>query len=989
MADSADDVHFSNIVSEISEILEWDSAKILQEIAAESAHPGSHVRDAWNNDAPSQQGEIESFYSTTRAYILDLIVEGERDVRRMWREAVVNTLDQWWGGAAQATVLDYGGGVGTDTLFFARVCRSAYYYDLPGHTSEFAMKRFAHHGAGVTSVMDTGKYNAHFDALVSFEVLEHLIDPIAHLGEMIRLTKTGGLLFLTESFDLVSNDYPSHLPSNLVYAGRLDDLMQERGCQPVTILEGRIHVYVKGPSVTAAVPVYNAYDHTRSLLESIRTSVPGYPINWLFVNDASSDLRISELLSEFAATFDGTCRIIDRKDNWGFPLTANEAIEAAGTTDVILLNSDTVVYDGWARKLVQAAYSDPTIGTVTPLSNNASVYSMFKRITMTNTLNRTLGLANLPVIDIPVGVGFCIFIKRVVIERIGVFDPIFGLGYGEETDFCLRAAAVGYRNVLAPTVFIYHAGSASMLEAMVVRKGESTIQEHEDLIASKFPEFSQDVQRFMTSGVIERMEWDLANRYVTEESSCRPSVAVVVHDDVFSPVIGGTTDHLRDMVRELGSDFAFYFITPPALGATQDRITVTAYVDGVVQAITPYRAEYKQVFAELNPSLIHIHHLMHFSIEFIEALTAWSGSKYFTIHDYFGLCEQVTLLNYKQEFCNIPGSEECGRCANALWGTNYDAITTRRDIYQRLVDSCEMVIAPSNTALMLFRRAISIPDAKVRVIPHPTVMQKYRNAISDPFRQEVLVPQTVPSMAVQAKIRDAQLRVGFIGYNAPQKGTALLREITKACAQDPILFVSIGEIGTSASEHANILSTGRYNRLDVVDLIKANNIDVIIVGSIWPETFCYTVTEAWMAGVPVITGPIGAQAERVRATGAGLSLPDLKVETFTQTLRFLAHDHAQLHELKLAATSVPITSKYAIYQDAYIRSTGGRKSSTRLFTSVRREVTFETQVTTGIPLVDRIVRVRKRLFPVGSLREKLYFWMHNRITHSYAGYSQR
>src|SRR5215469_16493341 len=146
---------------------------------------------------------------------------------------------------------------------------------------------------------------------------------------------------------------------------------------------------------------------------------------------------------------------------------------AAGDNDVILLNSDTVVYDGWVRKLVEAAYNDEMIGTAMPLSNNASCYSIFPDISPQNDLNSLLTLEEGEASDIPVGVGFCMYVKREVLDKVGLFDPIFGLGYGEETDLCLRAMAIGYRHVLAPGVFVYHAGSASMVPAQVKEAGQT------------------------------------------------------------------------------------------------------------------------------------------------------------------------------------------------------------------------------------------------------------------------------------------------------------------------------------------------------------------------------------------------------------------------------------------------------------------------------------------------------------------------------------
>ena len=58
-------------------------------------------------------------------------------------------------------------------------------------------------------------------------------------------------------------------------------------------------------------------------------------------------------------------------------------------------------------------------------------------------------------------VGFCLLVRRDVVERLGGLDEIFGQGNYEDTDYCLRAFLAGYRSVVAQDCFIHHVGSAS------------------------------------------------------------------------------------------------------------------------------------------------------------------------------------------------------------------------------------------------------------------------------------------------------------------------------------------------------------------------------------------------------------------------------------------------------------------------------------------------------------------------------------------------
>ena len=100
--------------------------------------------------------------------------------------------------------------------------------------------------------------------------------------------------------------------------------------------------------------------------------------------------------------------------------------------------------------------------------------------------------------DIPTAVGFCMYIRRELLDAIGLFDAeTFGRGYGEENDFCMRAMKAGFRNVLCDDTFVAHAGSrsfASDTEALKARNSQ--------LLFAKHPEYLGLVQRFIAADPI-------------------------------------------------------------------------------------------------------------------------------------------------------------------------------------------------------------------------------------------------------------------------------------------------------------------------------------------------------------------------------------------------------------------------------------------------------------------------------------------------------
>ena len=126
---------------------------------------------------------------------------------------------------------------------------------------------------------------------------------------------------------------------------------------------------------------------------------------------------------------------------------------------------------GFLRRLAAHAYSSPKVGTVTPFSNYAGEMCSYPTTTgapmpegfSIRDLDEACRTANNRfAVELPTGRGLCLYIRRACLDEIGQFDEeAFGRGYGEETDFCLRAGEAGWRHLLACDTFVYHAGQVS------------------------------------------------------------------------------------------------------------------------------------------------------------------------------------------------------------------------------------------------------------------------------------------------------------------------------------------------------------------------------------------------------------------------------------------------------------------------------------------------------------------------------------------------
>lgn len=216
--------------------------------------------------------------------------------------------------------------------------------------------------------------------------------------------------------------------------------------------------------VNVIVPVYNQPGIVRACLDSVLKSAPNGNFEVVVVDDASTD---SEVIRYLRARAD--CReitLLRNDQNVGFTQSANRGMKLSADRDVLLLNSDTVVYGSWLERLQKAAYSGDRIATANPLTNASHISNYPFRISNDDVLlevdDATLDcLAQTNnqgrYVDVHTTVGFCMYIRREAISSIGYFDVRhFPIGYGEESDFCYRARRLGWRHVVAGDVFVRH-----------------------------------------------------------------------------------------------------------------------------------------------------------------------------------------------------------------------------------------------------------------------------------------------------------------------------------------------------------------------------------------------------------------------------------------------------------------------------------------------------------------------------------------------------
>jgi GT2 family glycosyltransferase len=252
-------------------------------------------------------------------------------------------------------------------------------------------------------------------------------------------------------------------------------------------------------TTTVIVPVFNAYESLDACLASLsRTLQPSVKV--ILANDASSDPRIAPLLQQFSHSAAFSVRVIEREKNLGFPENCNHAFREAGSDDVVLLNSDTIVTPGWLSQIIRLAQSDARIATITPWSNNAEICS-FPLFCEHNPVPSDLDLiaqaaamiSNHDAHDLPTAMGFCMWVRRKALTQCGDFDATtFGRGYGEENDLCCRFASMGWRNVHCAQSYVAHLGKQSFGPLNIAPGGDNL-----QSLLVRWPDYHEQVARFI------------------------------------------------------------------------------------------------------------------------------------------------------------------------------------------------------------------------------------------------------------------------------------------------------------------------------------------------------------------------------------------------------------------------------------------------------------------------------------------------------------
>jgi O-antigen biosynthesis protein len=211
--------------------------------------------------------------------------------------------------------------------------------------------------------------------------------------------------------------------------------------------------------VSVVIPLHGGREDLRACLDSL-AHCQDLLHEVIVVDDASPDDAPEETKGRPCV------RLLHNTEQRGFAATCNHGLKEATGEILVFLNSDTVVPRAGLIRLIEAVKRSGSIAAAGPYSN---FVGHSQQITPTYTTRDTLDLfaedfADRPQEDVETDmlVGFCLAVRKSVLDEVGPFDTRFGLGTFEDNDLCYRIRRAGYRLVLAARSFVHHGGSKTL-----------------------------------------------------------------------------------------------------------------------------------------------------------------------------------------------------------------------------------------------------------------------------------------------------------------------------------------------------------------------------------------------------------------------------------------------------------------------------------------------------------------------------------------------
>jgi len=602
------------------------------------------------------------------------------------------------------------------------------------------------------------------------------------------------------------------------------------------------------------IPVYNGLQYLEPLIKSIiKNTSMDYRI--IMCDDKSSDEKVLPLLKQLKNENSHiNITLLENEQNLGFIKTVNKLVKYVNN-HFVLLNTDTEVPPFWIERLMYPIFEMKNIASTTPFTNAGTICS-FPNYLEDNPIFENMNVEELDnyfqyinfektFIEIPTGVGFCMGVNKNLVNKIGMFDEIFGKGYGEENDWCQRAIQNGYKNIHVPNLFVYHKHGGSFPS----EEKQKLISQNLGVLNKKHPNYDEEIQKLIQKNQLENLREFIQIKIKNKSLN---TTLIIDHG-----LGGGANHYIDESIEKKIKNKQFTILIRYDFNVLK-VYNIRFLADGLdYKFSSPNLIDIFDVLSEFKINEIFLNSLVSYpnvqkTIQHIEILKERTKAKVILpIHDFFPVCPSYTLLNEKMEYCGIP--QDFKICENCLKNNKNEFkifekeenIGNWRKSWNKINDLSDEIICFSNSSKDIFLKAYPNSDKKIKVIPHD-ISGRY-NKIYNP------------------SIKNDKIIIGILGGINEAKGANIIKDLVSYVDDNKlnVKIVVIGQISIPINSDSFEV-TGRYDKKSLPDIVEKLNISKFLIPSIWPETFSYTTDEIMQMGYPLVVFDLGAPAERVK-----------------------------------------------------------------------------------------------------------------------------
>jgi glycosyltransferase involved in cell wall biosynthesis/spore maturation protein CgeB len=382
----------------------------------------------------------------------------------------------------------------------------------------------------------------------------------------------------------------------------------------------------------------------------------------------------------------------------------------------------------------------------------------------------------------------------------------------------------------------------------------------------------------------------------TIDITCKPRLLLLSHNVIGEGAWGGVEVYIDWIRRTLSKDFEIWTYVPRF--GTRGRSTVLRnHLGKVVESFsfknelhesTLVCSEREIVFAKLLQKYdfrgLHVHHLIGHPPSLPLIAKSLGFATMVSLHDYYAACHHYTLVGDTGRYCEIETRNEadCDFCLGATLGALPGAIARRRGWWRRVLGSFDIIHANTEGLRQRFEKV-------------------YGNLTKHSGWSVMGVPIDHAS-EVDFEFDNGPLRIAVPGNFTRFKGGATLLNVFSQL-KDTALEVTL--LGRIDDEFKNLLLKGGLGNIRSIGDYLPDQLHNELVGhhvslhvSMWPETWCLTLSESWRAGIIPIVTNIGALGERVNDGQNGFVIPLDHPSQLVTLLRNLARDRTILKTMR-------------------------------------------------------------------------------------------